>query len=230
MATSGSIDYTLTARDVVEYAMRKIGVLGIGATSRAEDAAAALIELELMLKEWAFKGPYLFTKREASQALVAADADYSLSSTRPLRIIEARYRDASSPAIDLPMQPLTRDEYLTIPDKTSSGVPTTYYFDAQTTAGTLYIWPVPSSVTTESIRYSYQRRIEDVDSLNNDLDIPQEWLGTVGYCLADRLLDDYGIADNIAARITARAQEMLQSARDFEREEFTFFRPSFHRY
>lgn len=230
MATSGSIDYTLTARDVVQYALRKIGVLAIGATASAEDAAAALIELNLMLKQWAHEGPFLFTKRESTQTLVSATANYSLTSTRPLRIIEARFRNAASPATDLPMQPLTRDEYFQLPVKSASGIPTTFYFDPQAATSTLYVWPVLATATTEAIAYTYQRRIEDLDSLNNDLDIPQEWLGTVGYALADRLLDDYGISDKVGDRITARAQEMLQKARDFEREEFLFMRPGFYRF
>ncbi len=214
----------------MQYALRKIGVLAIGSTATAEDAEAALLELELMLKEWAFKGPYLFTKRESSQTLVANTANYTLSTSLPLRIVEARYRDTSSPQNDLPMQPLTRDEYFQLPNKTATGTPTTFYFDPQATGGVLYIWPLLASATTESLRYTHQRRIEDVDDLNNNLDIPQEWLGTVGYALAARLLDDYGIADNIASRILARSEQMLQDARDFEREQFLFMRPGFYRY
>ncbi len=215
---------------MVQYALRKIGVLAIGTTATAEDAEAALLELELMLKEWALKGPYLFTKRESSQTLVANTANYTLSTSLPLRIVEARYRDTSSPQNDLPMQPLTRDEYFQLPNKTATGTPTNFYFDPQPTGGVLYIWPLLASATTESIRYTYQRRIEDVDDLNNNLDIPQEWLGTVGYALAARLLDDYGIADNIASRILARSEQMLQDARDFEREQFLFMRPGFYRF
>lgn len=210
--------------------MRKIGVLPIGAVATADEAAAVLIELELMLKEWAISGPFLFTKRESSQTLVANTANYTLSTTLPVRIIEARYRDISSPVSDLPMQPLTRDEYFTLPTKTATGTPTTFYFDPQPAAGILYIWPLLASATTESIRYTYQRRIEDIDDLTNNIDIPQEWLSTVGYCLADKILDDYGVSDKVGDRITARAQEMLQKAKDFEREDFTYFRPGFYRY
>lgn len=215
---------------MVSYALRKIGVLPMGATASADESANALIELELMLKQWAFDGPFLFTKRESSQTLVASTAAYTLSSSLPLRIIEARYRDTSSPVNDLPMQPLTRDEYFTLPNKTATGTPTTYYFDPQPSGGVLYVWPLLASATTESVRYTYQRRIEDLDLLTNNLDIPQEWLGTVGYCLADRLLDDYGVSDKVGDRITARAMEMLQKAKDFEREEFHFFRPGFYRH
>lgn len=126
--------------------------------------------------------------------------------------------------------PLTREEYFQYPNKTATGVPTTFYLDPQAANPVLYIWPLLSSATTESVRYTYQRRIEDIDDLGNNLDIPQECLGTAGYALAARLLDDYGIADSVAERILARSEAMLQSAKDFEREEFVYMRPGFYRY
>lgn len=210
--------------------MRKIGVLAIGTTVSADEGAHCKRELELMLKDWALTGPYLFTKRESSQTLVANTANYTLNTTKPIRIIEARYRDTSSPQSDIPMMPLTREEYFQYPNKTATGVPTTFYLDPQAANPVLYIWPLLSSATTESVRYTYQRRIEDIDDLGNNLDIPQECLGTAGYALAARLLDDYGIADSVAERILARSEAMLQSAKDFEREEFVYMRPGFYRY
>lgn len=203
-------------------------MLAIGATGDTDEAAAALVQLELMLKDWALKGPYLFTKRETSQTLVSATASYTLSTTKPIRIIEARYRDTNG--IDLPMQALTRDEYFTLPNKSAAGIPTTFYFDPQVANPVIYVWPVLATATTEAIRYTYQRRIEDIDDLSNNIDIPQEWHDTLCYALAARLLDDYGIADAVAERITARSEAMLQSARDFEREEFVFMRPGFYRH
>jgi hypothetical protein len=224
LATSGTIVYTLTARDVVEYALRKIGALDITQTADADEAAAALIELEVMLKEWAMKGPYLFTKRETFQTLTSNTASYSLSTAKPIRILEARYRDVNGR--DLPMEELTREEYIELPIKSANGIPTTFYFDPQPASWTLYTWPVLLTATTEAIRFTYQRRIEDAADLNNDLDIPQEWLSTVGYALAARLLDDYGIADVVAERVIARSEALLASARAFERDSRVMFHPS----
>ena len=183
-----------------------------------------------MLKEWALMGPFLFTKRTTSQTLVANTAAYTLSTSLPIRLIEARYRSTATTQSDIPMMPLTRDEYFQYPNKAATGIPTTFYFDPQPLAGVLYVWPLLSSATTESVQYTYQRRIEDVASLNNTIDIPQEWLGVVGYMLAARLLDDYGISDQVSQRIMARAEDSMQKARDFEREEFVYMRPGFYRY
>jgi hypothetical protein len=211
----------------VTYALRKIGVLDITQTADADEAAAALIELNVMLKEWALNGPFLFTKREASQTLTSDNATYDLSSTKPIRILEARYRDVSGR--DLPMEELTREEYLELPIKSANGIPTTFYFNPQPASWNFTTWPVLVSATTESIQYSYQRRIEDVDDLGNDLDIPQEWLSTVGFGLAARLLDDYGIEDKIGDRVVARAESLLAKAAAYDRDTRVMFHPEMMR-
>ena len=212
MATSGSIDYSLTASQVITHALRLIGVAAVFEDPSGEDAAIAKTQLNLMLKGWQNAGPHICRQTEGSATLVAGTASYALS-PRPYRVIDARYRDANGR--DLPMLELTRQEYYDLPLKTSTGVPTTYYFDPQRAAGTLYVWPVPASVTTETIRYTYQRVIEDIDSLSNDIDVPSEHLDLVTYALADRLSDLYG---KDVPRITQRAGLLTAQARDMDRE------------
>jgi hypothetical protein len=125
----------------------------------------------------------------------------------------------------MPMERLTRAEYLELPEKTSSGIPTCFYFDPQRDAGVLYVWPVLAVATTEVIRYSYVRRIEDIDDENNDLDIPPEFIDLIGYNLAARLLDNYGRADAASQRIIQRAQLLVMQARDHDREPIVRFAP-----
>jgi hypothetical protein len=167
-------------------------------------------------------GPHLWTKTEGSITMTSATQSYNLVSTlNPVRVLSMRYRDTSSR--DLPMEELSRDEYFDLPLKTSAGIPTQYFFDPQRGAPTLYVWPVKATITTETLRVTYQRRIEDIDSLDNDIDIPQEWFETLRYCLADRLLDEYGQSDGVAQRIMARAAQLRLQAEDFERDTFVQF-------
>ncbi len=209
MSTSGSSDWTLTARDVVTYALRKLRVVSVAETPAAEDMVVGLQSLNAMLKGWQMTGPHLWRETLGSLALTTAS---SFSVPTPYRIISARFRQSGR---DLPMEVLTREEYLEIPLKTSTGIPTQYYFDVQRDGGTLYIWPVMASVSGETVEYSYQRRFEDVDDPDDDLDIPQEWLETVGYALAARLADDYG---KDAGKIEARAAQFLALAQASSRE------------
>lgn len=220
MALSGSTDFNLTAREVITFALQKLNVKDRGGTLKPADAEAARIQLNLMLKSWQVHGPHLWKKAEASVTLVAGVQSYALqlgAAVNPLRIISARYRSASGQ--DTPMESLTRDDYFNLPNKASVGTPTQYYFDPQRGSQAFYIWCVPASVTTETIQYTYQKRLDDIDDLANDIDVPQEWLETVGYGLAARLVDDYGIADRVADRIIARAEQLHRMAMDYERED-----------
>jgi hypothetical protein len=224
MPLSGSQNFSINARELIEQALRKMAVLGVAQALDADEAEAVRVELNTMLKGWQRKGPHLWKKTEGSVTLVNATASYDLAATlNPVRIMSMRYRDTAGR--DLPMRPLTRDEYFDLPLKTSTGIPAQYYFDPQRGAPTIYVWPVQATVTTETLKVTYQKRIDDIDDLSNDIDIPQEHFDVVLYALAERLLDDYGLDDAVARRISARSQALLQEAMDWEREDDTYFAP-----
>jgi len=224
MTLSGSYDFSLTAREVVTYSLQKLNVLPLTQTLDADEAAAAMQELNLMLKSWQRKGPPLWKKSEGTITMVSATSSYDLTATlNPLRILGLRYRNSGS--TDLPMRSFTREQYFDLPVKTSGGNPTQFYFDPQRGAPTLYVWPVQATVTTETLRCTYQKRIDDIDDLANDIDVPQEHLETVGYGLAARLLDSYGIEGEVAQRVLMRAAELAEEAMDWEREDIIRFVP-----
>lgn len=221
MATSGSIDYSLTARQIIEFALRKTNMLALGQTADADMEDAALVELNVLCKEW-MKYPQIWRLTEGYVALVNNTAAYALT-PRPYKVFAARYRNASG--IDLPMQEMTKDEYYDLPQKTSNGIPTSWYFDPQRGTSSIYTWPVLLVATTETLRVSYQRRFEDVDDLANEVDISQEHLSTVGYNLAARLCDNFGRKGEHITRIIQRAEALFESMLDADRPEVIRFVP-----
>ena len=224
MTTSGSIDFTLTARQVVTFALRKLGVTAGSETPAPEDSDQALEELNMMLKGMQKSGPMIFTVRtDGTKALTAATAAHVLTTEKPLRLLEVRYSDTNDR--EIPMTEMTRTEYWELPEKTSSGVPTNYWYDDNGQGFTIYVWPVKATVTTETIEFTYIRRIEDIDDLANTLDIPNEWLDTVGYNLAERLISTFGVKGERAARIEAKAAQLWQQAKDYDREDIVTMVP-----
>ena len=219
MATSNSTDFSLTARDAINHAGKLIAVLESSESFSGADATDAKMALNLMLKGWQNTGPHIFRETFGSVTLVSATNSYVLT-PQPYRIVEARYRDAAGR--DIPMIELGRTDYVELPLKTSAGVPTQFYVDVQRSSTTMYVWPVLATAAGETIQYTYQRRFEDIDSLNNEIDVPQEHLEMVSYNLADRIMDMYGRRND---RITARAELLLRAANDAEREDFVQFVP-----
>ena len=225
MATSNSIDFILTARKIITFALRKINVTAQTESVSAEDAERAMEELNLILKGW-MRYEHLWRKTEGKVLIVANLAAYSLV-PRPFRILDVRYRDSSS--IDTIMTPMSRDLYFTLPDKTVTGTPTQWWFDPQRDTDSLFIWPVLSalnSTTPEELRITFQRRFEDVDNLDNNVDIPQQYLEVTAYSLAARLADSYGRSGEHINRIIARAEALKAEMLDDDRSDFVQFVPA----
>lgn len=218
MTTSGSTDYNLNARDLIEFSLRKLNVISAIQNAPAKDASVALRECNLMLKGLQMTAPNLWRQTFGNVTLTTASS-YSIT-PRPFRIHEMRYRDTSGR--DIPMYEMTREEYVELPLKSSTGIPTNYYVDYQRDAVTVYVWPVLASATTESLQFTYQRRFEDIDALENDLDVPQESLETLGYMLADRLSETYSLDKPL---VTKRAAMLLEELKAADREPYVRFIP-----
>ena len=108
---------------------------------------------------------------------------YTTALERPLKIISAQRELDDS---EIPMEALEREEYEELPNKTAPGTPVNYYYDPQTGAGKLYLWPVPDSAA-QQINFSYLDQLQDIDTTEDDFDYPQEWLEYLIYNLAIRI-------------------------------------------
>lgn len=216
MATSGSTDFSMNSREVITSAFINAKIYSPGETITAEDMASGQEALNLMLKTWGAK-EHLWIVSEGSVALVAGQATYSVPAAR--RMISVRRRING---IDTPMNVLSRDEYDALPNKSGQGMPVSWYFDPQRSARTLYVWLVPTTALAASVslKYTYLRVIEDVDALDNDPDVPQEWLEALVYSLSDRLANSYG--ENNPA-LSAFAAQLVRDLSSQDQESASLF-------
>ena len=81
MATSGSKDFAISRSDIVEGALRKLGVYDIGEPPSGDDTAAASMALNLMVKEWAARGADIFLREEVTLFLQPQSKTYLLGSS-----------------------------------------------------------------------------------------------------------------------------------------------------
>ncbi len=210
-----AVTATDTARDLIGDALRKIGVVAIDEPMNADQAAAGLRALNRMLKSWQNKGFCTWAKASQSVALTT-DSSFRLNPARPLEILSCRF---TQNGVERPMLSFTRDEYDSLPVKTSQGTPTTFHYDRQREDARLYVWPVMASVNGETLEITYTRELEDT-TLDAPVDVPGEWYDAVVYGLAARLADDYTVA---AGNVIARAEAELRDALAFDREGSVWF-------
>ncbi len=207
---------TDTVRDLIESAFRKIGVVSIDEAMNADQAENALRAFNRMVKAWQNRGYNLWAIASQTVTLTTA-TNYTLNPVRPLEITSCRLKRNGT---EMPMVRMTRDEYDTLPVKTTQGTPTQFYYDRQREAARLYVWPVLASASGETLAITFVREFEDM-GLNDQPDLPVEWYDAAVYSLAARLADDYQVN---APNVIARAEEELRLALASDREGSLWFR------
>ena len=197
MATSGSKDFELDVADYIEEAFERCGL----EVRTGYDLKTAKRSLNLMLADWANRGLNQWTIKQRSLALVANDGEYDLS-TDVIDVLSVVVRVSGT---DYSMERLSRDEYLTIPTKTTSGRPNQFFLDRQLTPN-LKIWPVPDSSTSYTVYYDALTRMDDADTFTNTLDLPFRFYP----CLAA------GLAYYLSLKKSPQGTQMLKAVYEEE--------------
>jgi hypothetical protein len=228
MATSGTIDETMTARQVCTAAAQDLGVYGAGESVSASDMAEMVRRLSFMLKSWQADGVNLWREADGEVEFLAGEKTVTLY-PYCLDVLEARLVQSST--FLRPLQRWELGEYKQLPNPDQPGIPAAFYVGKGTGAVALSLWPVPQSDVT--IRYTYSRVIEDVTDANQNLDVPQEWLEAVWTNLAVRCASMFGAARLDPAGLQlliGRAATLEQKMLDQDRPASIFMGPVYGRY
>jgi hypothetical protein len=219
-------NFTLSANEIIEKAFHRLGKASEGFAISARMYQDGRSSLNLLLKGKIGTSDRLFLRTFASLALVANQEGCTLDDDPfPLRIPSVRRRDADGN--DVPLREMSRQEYEDLPNKASSpSIPVAFYFDPQADAGVLYVWPAPdtNAASDYTLEVTCQRRIADIDTSTDALDMPQEWLDPVIWLLADDLETEYPVNDaRLAAKIERKAAEARQMLDYWDTETASVF-------
>lgn len=144
--------------------------------------------------------------------------NYTSKIQRPLEIIEVRR--ISSSETDVPLEIISRDEYMRLSDKDSYGAVNQVYYDPLLTNGKMYVWPTPNDVK-EYLKFSCRIPIEDFDSASNDPDFPKEWLMALSWNLAVYVAPKFG--KSIDGLFLTNAGTLKQAVKDFDHEDTSIY-------
>ena len=197
MTLSGSTDFELDVADYVEEAFERCGL----EARTGYDLKTARRSLNLMLADWANRGLNQWTIQQRTISLVKSDGEYSLDPDVIDILAVVVRRDGTDFSIDR----ISRDEFLSIPTKTTEGRPTQFFLDRQITPN-LKIWPMPEN-STDVLIYDSLTRINDADTAKNTMEVPFRFYP----CLAA------GLAYYISLK---RAPERVQMLKAVYEEEF----------
>jgi hypothetical protein len=126
---------------------------------------------------------------------------------------------------DTEVEPMMRDEYVRIPDKSLTGRPSRYWLDRGT--GIYTLWQTPEN-STDQIRYYRIRRLQDAGSATQSADVPYQWLEALTSGLTAKLAEKY--APERESVLYSKAMSAFQRAYGENREKSaTRFSVSFRR-
>ena len=171
MAVSGSKNFELEVADYVEEAFERCGL----ELRTAYDLKPARRSLNLLLAEWANRGLNQCTIQEKTVAMVKDTTTYNVDSstgTATIDVLDAFVRQTvNSENSDLQMTRLSRSEYSSVPNKSTTGTPLQFFIDKQITP-TISVYPTPDASSTYTVHMNVLTRMDDVDAATDALQMP----------------------------------------------------------
>jgi hypothetical protein len=197
MTTSGSTDFELDVSDYVEEAFERCGL----EVRTGYDLQTARRSLNLLFADWANRGLNQWTIAQRTQTVTSSTSTYDLG-TDVIDVLSMVVRRDNN---DLSMERISRDTYLSIPSKTTTGRPTQFFIDRQITPQ-IKVWPSPEN-STDILIFDCLTRIQDADAYTDTLEVPFRFYP----CLAA------GLAYYLAIK---KAPERIQLLKAIYDEEF----------
>ncbi len=193
----------VTARRLCTRALRRVGVVGAGQSASSEDMDDAIDDLIDMLAQWRIQRMLVyrlvdvtFTGTGATTYTIGPTGDIVVVK-RPNRI-EAAYVVQVVPAttnpVSYPMKVVEAlEDRARITLKSLTTIPTSVYYDPTHSVaegnGTIYPWPVPSS--RWAVHLIVRDVLQDIDDLDDDIILPEEYWEALHYNLVIRLATSY---------------------------------------
>ena len=205
MATSNSRDFDLDVAELVEEAYERCGL----EIKTGYDAKTARRSLNLMFADWANRGINLWTVQLGTQALTAGTTEYTLTAD-VVDLLEVVVRRDNT---DFQVQRISRSDYQNLPNKTTSGRPSSIFVDKQIIPK-INLWPAPEN-STDVLRYYFIQRIQDADAAVNNMDAPFRFLpcmaaGLAYYLSVKKAPDRVQLLKSIYEEEFQRASDMDQ--------------------
>ena len=143
----------------------------------------------------------------AATATVSSAVDFEdFRSSIDLLSAVIRQDSGTTDQFDLALSRVSRDEFIGLPTKRTTGRPSQFYVDRQITP-ILRLWPTPDSSSDYILVYDRLRRIEDVEAITNTANVPFRFFP----CLTA------GLAYYLALK---KAPERVQMLKQLYEEEF----------
>jgi hypothetical protein len=225
MTTSGTSTFNLNLNELVEEAFERCGA----ELRTGYDLRTARRSLNLLTIEWANRGINLWTIDQGSIAMVQGQITYDLP-VDTIDLLEHVIRTnagTTSNQLDININRISADTYITIPNKNAQGRPIQVWINrqsgAQNLSGVAYpqinVWPAPDQSNYYTFFYFRLRRMQDAGEGGTTQDIPFRFLPCMVAGLAYYLSLKLPGAMERTGMLKQMYDEAWQQAADEDREK-----------
>jgi hypothetical protein len=171
MATSNSKNFEPDVGEFIEEAYERCGL----ELRTGYDLKSAQRSLNLMLAEWANRGLNQWTVLQKTVAMVKNTVTYNIDSTNataPIDVLDAFMRETTNNEnTDLPMTRISRSQYSSLPNKSTTAKPNQFTIDKQLSP-TISVYPAPDKSSTYTLVMNVLIRMDDADVGANTMQMP----------------------------------------------------------
>jgi hypothetical protein len=193
MTTSSIYSYQLTRNQIIESALRKLGVLAEGQTPSTQNYSDGMMALNTVISQlravgmplWA-RSEYTFTPTTDTYTI---GVGLTLDTPFPVKLLQAFRTETNA---KIPMELTSREDFNTLPT-TSTGSPIKINYQPFVNYGSISFWPTPTSSNTSTVTLVYQRPYQYFTTSTETMDFPEEWYNAIIYNLAVRLAPEWGV-------------------------------------
>lgn len=201
-----------TVQTIALAALKEIGVIAQGETMPDADFDDCLAAFNRLVDQWAAERLAIYTTTRTVWTITASDQDYTVgvggdvNVARPVFVDHINFQDTSqSPTLELPMSPLTEDEYASIRLKQqTSTYPRWWYYNPTHPLAALRLWPMPTSTTLQGVLYAPQA-IAQFSAIGDAVTVPPGYERAMVKALALEIAPSYGA--QVTPLLVAQAED-----------------------
>lgn len=213
---------TNTPYAIITDAYFDAGKIKAGQVPSSEMLAAGMRRLVDLINIMQTDGVKLFTIVDTPVPLVVTQAAYTfkpsgnIDMTRPLRVVDGYYLDASNNR--RPIYSIAWADWIKLPQPAAGGAVTQYFVDKQATQLVVHFWLTPDAEAATGVAHVLlQTQITNPVNLTETMAFPPEWKMYLHWGLADELAT--GQPQSITQRCAQKAEIYRVKLLDWDVED-----------
>lgn len=223
MATSGNTSWELTRNNIIEAALRKLGVLAEGESANSAQLTSGAEALNSLISLFQTKGMPLWKRTTQTVTPVLSQEEYSITNAVKVAQVVLRYTNTSTQ-----YELIGKSEYdfNQLPQgSVNAGIAVHWYFQPGIENGTLHLWPVPdaSMVSQCQILVIKQKEFDGFFAAGETPDFPPYYSDALIYTLASRLAPEYGVPIQERQLLKIEATEFTTDAFNYGDDDGSIF-------